>query len=73
MRAYFVAFSLGDEDLLERYQEVMDGFRGWFSVLNLRTGRAVEGKEEEFQEFTDETCSAASEVWRRIREILEEV
>lgn len=72
-RGRVVTDSLGDEELIERYDELVDCFIGWSGLLSRVIRGAGEGKEEELDDWREPTERAASEVWRRIREILEEV
>jgi len=68
-----VTLSLKDQELRKRYVKLLEGWRDWLSLLDWHRGRAKEGKQDEFKELTGEMDLAASEVWRRIGKILEEV
>lgn len=72
-RGRVVTDSLGDEELIERYDELVDCFGGWSGLLSRVIRDAREGKEEDLDDWRGPTERAASEVWRRIREMLEEV
>ena len=72
-RAGLVAASLRDEVLFDRCQELIEVFRDWLSLIDWTSGKAIEGKEQEFQKREGDTEWVGGEVWRRIRELLEEV
>lgn len=72
-RANVMALSLDDQQLDERLHRLIQVYRRWTDLIDLDTGEAYEGTEEEFQEVQEEVRRRASEVLRRRREILEEV
>ena len=65
--------SLGDEELIERYDELVGSYIDWSVWLSRDTGEPIHGREAEYYDLREQTEQVASEVWRRIREILEEV
>ncbi|MFQ6000381.1 MAG: hypothetical protein ACE5LG_01790 [Anaerolineae bacterium] len=73
VKAAVVGKSLDDQELAERFDELTDVVEEWIRLVDLKTGKAVEGKEEELQELSNQVTSAAAQVKHRIREILEEV
>jgi len=72
-RANMIALSLDDQELDERLRRLIDIFNHWTDLVDLDTGEAQEGREEEFEELQEEVRRMGAEVWRRTREILEEV
>lgn len=72
-KSLLVAGSFDDPDLGERLGQLVGYFRDWVEFLDSDTAKAREGKEKEAAQLAAQTKSAASEVLRHIREILEEV
>jgi len=72
-RAHLVLSHIKDRELMERYEELMDGFNNWFGSVDSATGMVAAGREEEFEELRRQTEDAASKVRGRITEILVEV
>lgn len=72
-RANVIALSLDDQELDERLRRLIEVFNHWTDLLDLDSGEAEEGIGGEFEELQEEVRRMGAEVWRRTREILEEV
>lgn len=73
VRAVLVETSLDDEELRARLMQLVDHRDTWRDLIDWDTGRPKEGKEEELRKVVVDAHEAASNIFRRIREILEEV
>lgn len=73
MRAYLLTVSLEHEELKQAYKYLMESFTDWFGLLDLDSGEAKEGKEEEVRELLNQMHLLAATVPIFVREILEEV
>ena len=72
-KANLVALSLNDQELMKGCSKLLQGFNRWSDLLDSDTGKAKEGREEEYKELRDEIRRIGSEVRQRTREILEEI
>ncbi len=72
-RARVIVISSGDEELKNKYADLLVAFGNWGKLLDFNTGEPIKGKEKESEELAEKTESAASDVRRRTRQILEEV
>jgi len=72
-RANVRAVSLKDQELEELVRTLVDVYGDWDDLLDLDTGAAKVGKEEEFEQLRAEVRITGSKVIRRIREMLEAV
>jgi len=70
--AYLVTASLEDEELRDSYDELTDGYYRWLQLVKTDSGKAKKGKEDQYDEATEQTNRAAVKVWRRTEELLEE-
>lgn len=73
VKSLIVAISLEDEDLRKIYDELSDGYGRWLSLIDTGTGKPKKRRAKESREAAQQTHEAAAKVFRRIREILEEV
>jgi len=71
--ATIAAGSVGDEKLAERIEEFGEVVGAWIGAFDLRSGKAKEGKEKELEELRAQMELVASQVKRRMRELLMEV
>lgn len=71
--ARIAAGSVGDEKLAERIEEFGEVVGACLGALDLRSGKAKEGKEKELEELRDQMELVASQVKRRMRELKVEV
>jgi len=60
-KAHLVTVSLGDRELQDGYEKLINGFVGWFHLLDLSTEEPIEGRENEVDEFRVRTEAAAQE------------
>jgi len=72
-RARSVTLSLEDQELIEKYGELRDTFNRWWQLVDLNTGLAEEGREEEFAESRLEVERLVAEVRCQIRQLREQV
>lgn len=72
-RARSVTLSLEDQELIEKYGELRDTFNRWWQLVDLNTGLAEEGREEEFSESRLEVERLVAEVRCQIRQLREQV
>lgn len=71
-KADLVTMSLEDQEFKNRYDEFMDAFVAWATILDPDTGEPIEGKEKESGRLRTETRRVAAELRRLTREILQE-
>lgn len=71
-KGLLVADSVDDSELRDRLDQLWEHFAVWADLLD-DTGRSKKGKEKECLELAVKTEQEASEILRRIREMLEKV